>query len=49
MVQQIITYVLVVLATFYVVNRSYETLRKQKACGKCELMKLTKLPKNTTS
>lgn len=49
MVQQVITYVLVALSSFYVIYRSYENLKKKKACDKCELMKIAKLPKNTTS
>lgn len=49
MVQQVITYALVALSSFYIVYRSYDNLKKKKTCDKCELMKMAKLPKNTTS
>lgn len=49
MIQQIIIYVLLALASIYVVYRGYENIKKQKTCGKCELMKMAKAPKNTTS
>jgi hypothetical protein len=49
MVQQVITYILVVLASVYVIYRGYENLKKKKACDKCELMKAAKLPKSSTS
>jgi hypothetical protein len=49
MIQHIVTYVLLAIASCYVVYRSYENLKKQKACGKCELMKAAKLRKNTTN
>ncbi|HRG37636.1 MAG TPA: hypothetical protein PK289_03815 [Bacteroidia bacterium] len=49
MIQEIITYLLLALASAYVIYRGYESLKKQKACGKCELMKAAKLPKGTTN
>ncbi|HET6226370.1 MAG TPA: hypothetical protein VFF27_08835 [Bacteroidia bacterium] len=49
MIQHIITYVLLALASGYVVYRSYENVKKHRACDKCELMKAAKLPKNITS
>lgn len=49
MIQHIITYILVAVASGYVIYRNYENIKKQKSCGKCELMKAAKMPKNTTS
>lgn len=49
MTQQIIIYLLVALASCYVIYRVYENVKKQNHCGKCELMKMTKLPKNSTN
>jgi len=49
MTQEIISYLLLALASGYVVYRGYLNVRKQKNCGKCELMKIAKLPKNPTN
>lgn len=49
MLQQIIIYSLVLLASLYVIYRGYMNLKKKKACDKCELMKTAKLPKPPTS
>lgn len=49
MIQEIIIYVLLALASGYVIYHGYESLKKHKACGKCELMKAAKLPKGTTN
>jgi hypothetical protein len=42
MIQQIITYLLVLSALAYVTYRIYGSIKKKQACGKCELMKAAK-------
>lgn len=49
MTQQIITYIILALACIYVSYRAYESLKKKKACGKCELMKAAQAPKKSTN
>jgi hypothetical protein len=42
MIQTILTYLLVILATGYVGYRIYSSIKKQKACDKCGLMEAAK-------
>jgi hypothetical protein len=42
MVQQIITYIILLLACIYVGVRFYSTIKKKEACGKCGLMQAAK-------
>ncbi len=49
MIQQFITYILLALSFCYILYRGYENIKKKKTCGKCELMKMAKLPKKTTT
>jgi hypothetical protein len=49
MLQQLTTYLLVSLSAFYVIYRVYGNVKKKKACDKCELMKVAKLPKPPTN
>ncbi|MBL0328871.1 MAG: hypothetical protein IPP64_05500 [Bacteroidetes bacterium] len=48
MIQQLIIYILLALATSYVGYRIYGSIRKKQACGKCVLMEEAKknLPRN---
>jgi hypothetical protein len=48
MTQEIITYIILVLACVYVIYRAYGSLKKKQACGNCELMKAAKAPKKAT-
>jgi hypothetical protein len=47
MIQQVIVYILLTLATAYVAYRFYGSIKKKQACDKCELMKIAK-EKNTS-
>jgi len=38
MIQQLIIYILLALATAYVGYRIYSSVKKKQACGKCVLM-----------
>lgn len=49
MLQQIAIYILLALASLYVIYRGYSNLKKKKACDKCELMNAAKLPKPPTN
>jgi hypothetical protein len=42
MLQQVIVYILVSAAFVYAGYRLYSSVKKQEACGKCELMKAAK-------
>jgi hypothetical protein len=42
MIQEIITYTLLVLACVYLFYRMYTSLKKKNACGSCALMKAAK-------
>lgn len=49
MLQQIIAYFILTLASLYVIYRGYDNLKKKKGCDKCELMKAAKSTKSPTS
>ncbi len=38
MIQEIAIYIIIVIATGYVVNRIRNSFKKKQACAKCELM-----------
>lgn len=42
MIQQIIIYILLLLACVYIVYIIYRSLRKESACGSCAIMKAAK-------
>jgi predicted negative regulator of RcsB-dependent stress response len=42
MMQQIIIYIVLILALAYVGYRIYSSIKKKQACEKCELMKAVK-------
>lgn len=42
MFQQVSIYILLSAAVVYVCNRVYSSVKKKKACDKCELMKAAK-------
>ena len=44
MSQEIASYILLSIATIYVVRRIYNSIKKKSACDKCALMEATKTP-----
>jgi len=42
MAQQIIIYIILTLACFYVAFRIYKSIKKKQACDKCGLMEAAK-------
>jgi hypothetical protein len=44
MTQELASYILLAIATFYVGRRIYNSIKKKNACDKCSLMEATKLP-----
>lgn len=42
MIQQVIVYLILILAIAYVGYRFYLSIKKKQACEKCELMKAAK-------
>lgn len=45
MFQQIVIYIVLALAFFYVAYRIYGSIKKKQACGKCVLMEAAKKSK----
>jgi hypothetical protein len=42
MIQEVIVYILLALATAYVGKRIYDSIKKKQACAKCALMDIAK-------
>jgi hypothetical protein len=42
MIQEIAIYIVIAIATAYVVNRIRNSFKKKQACAKCELMQAVK-------
>jgi len=42
MAQQIIVYIILTVAAFYVAYRFYKSIKKKQACDKCGLMEAAK-------
>ncbi len=49
MIQEVIVYILLILACYYIGKRIYKSIKKKEACGKCILMEAAKKSSTTTS
>lgn len=49
MLQEVIIYILLILASYYIGSRFYRSIKKKQACGKCILMEEAKKTVKSTS
>jgi hypothetical protein len=48
MIQEVIVYILLILACYYIGKRIYKSIKKKEACGKCILMEAAKKTAKST-
>ena len=49
MIQEVIVYILLIFASYYIGSRLYGSIKKKQACGKCVLMEAAKKTAKSTN